>query len=479
MAAALTMSNALRSPASGALSPGTTNAGRLSRQALWDWLGVGSLASLFACYYIATQSLILGSSEGGWAYGYVAIFNPRTLMVAGAAAVISAGLLFGARAGATKRDWLLVLAWMALGLGLQAIIRSATPFSFERIFISDGANAFYGVTGQFRAGLVLRDFDRVRALWPLHAQSNMPGKLMLVYALRNFSGEPVVLAWLAVIVSNFGAALMYSFVRELFSERRIAMYAAVLYLLVPAKIYFFPLLNAVTPVLVLACAVLVLKWLRTGRTVYAAALGVALFGLVFYEPLPLVMGLLFALFVLRALWLGQITWPRLLNQMAIGLAAWLAAYGSVRLLFGFDLVSAFRQIGEHAVRFNEESGRPYSIWVRANLGEFVFGMGVCQAVLFWAALVDGFRRGDSWRDNLTRPITVLCVGMAAVLLAIDVIGVNRGEVIRLWIFLACFFQIPTAYLCARLDSRAAVLLVIAVTALQATLGTAMIGFILP
>jgi hypothetical protein len=33
--------------------------------------------------------------------------------------------------------------------------------------------------------------------------------------------------------------------------------------------------------------------------------------------------------------------------------------------------------------------------------------------------------------------------------------------------------------CARLDSRAALLLVLAVTILQATFGTAMIGFIVP
>jgi hypothetical protein len=74
---------------------------------------------------------------------------------------------------------------------------------------------------------------------------------------------------------------------------------------------------------------------------------------------------------------------------------------------------------------------------------------------------------------------VLCLGSAAVLLATDAIGVNRGEVIRLWIFLGCFFQIPAAYVCARLDNRAALLLVLAVTILQATLGTAMIGFIVP
>ena len=253
--------------------------------------------SLLVCYAIASQSLVLGSSDGGWVYGYVAVFSPRMLMVAAAAAALAAVLVFFF---APRSGWPAVLGWIVLALGLQALIRSLNPFSFERLFASDGANAFYGVTEHFRAGAVLHDFDRVRASWPLHAQSNMPGKLMLVYALRNLSRQPAALAWLAVLVSNLGAALMYSFVRELFADRRIAMYSAALYLLVPAKLYFFPLLNSVTPVVVLACAVLVLKWLRTGHIGYAAALGIALFGLVFYEPLPLVMGLLFALLVLRA-----------------------------------------------------------------------------------------------------------------------------------------------------------------------------------
>ena len=468
------MSHVIRPPATIDVSQGTASAGRLSRRALWDWLGAGSLVSLLVCYAVAGQSLVLGSSDGGWVYGYVAVFNPRMLMVAAAAAALAAVLVFFF---APRSGWPAVLGWIVLALGLQALIRSLNPFSFERLFASDGANAFYGVTEHFRAGAVLHDFDRVRASWPLHAQSNMPGKLMLVYALRNLSRQPAALAWLAVLVSNLGAALMYSFVRELFADRRIAMYSAALYLLVPAKLYFFPLLNSVTPVVVLACAVLVVKWLRTGHIGYAAALGIALFGLVFYEPLPLVMGLLFALLVLRAWSLGQITPRRLLTHMALGMAAWLACYGAVRLLFGFDLVSAFRQIGEHAVRFNADAGRPYSIWIWANLREFLFGIGVCQAILFWAALADGYLAAESWRDRLTRPITVLCLGSAAVLLATDAIGVNRGEVIRLWIFLGCFFQIPAAYVCARLDNRAALVLVLAVTILQATLGTAMIGFI--
>jgi hypothetical protein len=439
---------------------------------------IGALASLLVTYEITTQVIVLGSREGGWIYGYLEPFTTRTLGVSLLATALCAGLLFSV-APAPRVEWLAVFAWISLAFGVDWLIRSQTPFTFEQIFNSPGANSFYNVTQRVGAASVLGEFDRLRSSWPLHAQSNMPGKLMLIYALRLVSEQPGALAWLVVGVANLGAALMYVFVRELFADRRIAIYSAVLYLVAPAKLYFFPLLNTVTPVIVLACAVLLLACLRTGRVVYAAALGAVLFVLAFFEPLPLAIGLLFALFVGRALWLRQITPLKLLTQMAVAMAACAAAYGTMRLLFGFNLITAFAQIGEHARRFNEDAGRPYTIWVWRNLRDFFFGVGVCQAVVFCAAFVDGFRDGDSWREALTRPITLLCIGALAVLLAIDVLGVNRGEVIRLWIFLACFFQIPTAYVCARLDTPLTLMLVIAVTVLQAAVGTAMIGFILP
>ena len=65
------------------------------------------------------------------------------------------------------------------------------------------------------------------------------------------------------------------------------------------------------------------------------------------------------------------------------------------------------------------------------------------------------------------------------MLATDLIDLNRGEVTRLWIFLACFFQVPAAYVRARLRSRVALMLVLGTTLLQNALGTAMIGFIVP
>lgn len=449
----------------------------MSDRRLWVSLGLGAVLALLACYGVATQSLILGAPEGGWYYGYVEHVSVRpfgaVLLVVGTASA----LLLVLRPGPGQREWLVVLAWVVAATGLQGLLRSLTPFTLEEIFLSDGANSFYSVTQQFDARTVLDEFRDVRAKSPLHAQSNMPGKLMLLYGLQTISPRTDVLPWFVLMVSNLGALLMYLFVRDLFNDRRVALYSAVLYLFVPARLLFFPLLNTVTPVVCLCCGCVLVRWLQTGKTKYAAILGVALYGLVFFEPLPLVMGLLFAVLMARALSRKEMSGRQLLAQMTIGVVAFGVTFLAMYLWFGFELIDAFRQVGAHAVEFNALSERPYAVWVWQNLREFAFGVGLCQAVVFWAALVDGLGAPGNWRDRLTKPVAVVCLGLLAVLIATDLIGLNRGEVIRLWIFLASFFQIPAAYVCARLPGHAALVLVLAMSVLQAALGTAMIGFV--
>ena len=100
------MSHGLRPPAATDVPRAPASAGGLSRRALWDWLGAGSLVSLLVCYAVASQSLVLGSSDGGWVYGYVAVFNPRMLMVAAAATALAAVLVFFS----PRSDWPAVLA---------------------------------------------------------------------------------------------------------------------------------------------------------------------------------------------------------------------------------------------------------------------------------------------------------------------------------------------------------------------------------
>ena len=446
-------------------------------------LALGLLLSLATSAAVATGWILLGSLEGHWVYGYEygKSFTVPTYLTFLLVSAVSGGLLLftAPHPASRRRDLSIILMWFAAGLALQVALRSATPFDVESLFVSDTANSFYGFSQQHHAGDLLTRFNRVGPQAPWHARGNMPGKVMLVYALRLVTSSTEVLPWLVVMVSNLGAVFMYLFVRELFADRRAALYSAVLYLFVPAKLLFFPLMNTVTPVVVLACACILLRWLATGRWQWAAALGVSLYAVVFFEPLPLVIGLLFAVLSLRAIAIGQISWRRYAAQTVIVVVTFVAIAEAVHITTNFDLFQALRQTSTHAIAFNATEQRPYSVWILGNLEEFVFGVGPCQAVLFAGVLLSGLWSHPSWRVSLTQPITTIGAGLLAVLIAVDLIGVNRGEVIRLWIFLAAFFQIPAAWACSRFKGAGAITVVVAASALLVALATSMIRFVVP
>jgi hypothetical protein len=388
-------------------------------------------------------------------------------------------LLRARPSGSPAGKWGLVLAWVALATAVQAALRSLTLFSFESIFASPGANSFYTATLQQPLSTVLSSFVQTREGLPLHAQSNMPGKLVLTYALELFTVSPAVLPWILVILSNLGALLMYHFVGRLFENDTTALYAAILYLFVPAKLFFFPLMNTVTPVIALALACLIVQWVTTARVSWAVAVGAMVYVVVFFEPLPLVLGLLFGALAVRGVHRGQLSSLQLVTHAAVGLVTFVVCAVVVQQVTGFDLVAAFRAVRAHALEFNVIERRPYDFWVRANLVEFFFGIGVCQTVLILAALLHGVRGPGSLCDRLMRPVTLLTLTVLAAVGVIDLIGINRGEVIRLWIFLACFLQIPAAWVCAQTGRPVAIALVVATSLLLSALGTANIGFIIP
>ena len=458
----------------------------MTRRQLWVSVLVGSALSFIAANRIANQRLVIGSHEGGWVTGYYASFDGRFVeffLVASvlvAMGVVASWPFLRRMANDDRRGWALILGWCLLAVAIDGLLRRVTPYSLGEMFASDISNSFYSIALKFDAASILGDFERLRLTWALHAQSNLPGKLLLVRALVHISTRADVLAWLIVLLSNLGGVLIYLFVRDLFADRFIAGLSAILYLFTPAKFYFFPLLNTVTPVAVLACACLLMRWLQTGRTIYAVFLGAATYGLVLFDPTALMAGLLFAVLLVHTIFTGRLSWRSAALQMAAGLAALIATHFLMTVWLGFDLVSAFRSAAADAAAFNADAGRPYGIWIRQNIFDFLFGAGVCQIALFAAALADGMARMRTHeRSPATVAIVLLCPALLAMVVIADLIGVNRGEVIRLWIFLACLWQIPAAYVCRRLESYGAFVLVLVATLLQDTLGTAMLSFVVP
>ncbi len=444
------------------------------RRLLWAALFAGSALSLIVSYRVLTLSFVLGSVEGRWVYEYLQRFPRRAFEVLVVVAAMCASAAALPLSLVRRHEWLAVVTWLLVGLAAQGLLRSQTRYSLERMFVSDGSNGFYSAAQQYPAGVALREFDRVRSTFAsIHARGNMPGKLMLVHVLERISRRPAVLAWLVVIVSNLGAVLMYLFARDFFHDKVVGLVAVIFYIFAPGKLFFFPVLNTVTPVPILAFAWLWVRWLQSGKAAYAALLGPTLYALAFYEPTPLATGLLFAGVTALAMWKGNLSPRIVVRHAALAILTFAATYVLMLAFFHFDLIATLRQVGADAVEFNAVH-RPYAIWVWRNLLDFAFATGLCQVVLLFAVL--GYA---IWAGRLTEPAAVLCVGLLSVLLAIDVLGVNRGEVVRLWIFLACLFQLPAAYACARLNSRIAVFLVLGTTLIHDALGTAMLGFATP
>ena len=444
---------------------------------LWAAIGVAAVAALIVCNRVLSRAFIVGSVEGGAVYVYirgVPSQMPSTIFFVG---VLVAAAVWGLTARRDARgEWAVALGWIVIAAGCQLLLRSLTPFTFEQIIRSDGAYSLYTVTQQYRAESVLSHFAELRGNWPLHAHSNMPGKLMLLYALELISNDPTILSWLVLAVSNLGGLLLYLFVRDLFGDRRIALYALVLYLFVPAKLFVFPVMNTLTPVVTFGCLLLFERWLRWASPAYAIAAAVSLYVLVFFEPVPLVIGAFVALILARALMQGDILWNTLIRQGGLIVATFIGMIALVWLLFDFNLVDALHRVAVDAAGFNANH-RPYAVFAWSNLVEFGFGAGVMQVVLFWFAAADGLRRRTG--SFLASPIMLFAAALIVMLLALDLSGINRGEVIRLWIFLACLFQVPAAYVCARLQSRAALLIVLMLTIVQSAVGTATIGFAVP
>jgi len=445
----------------------------VSRTALWICLLVGVVASLTVSYEIALRERAAGPTS------YLAGFGWESIVIWAAATALCGGLLRAAEAIDRRGAWMNVVVWFLAAIVIQGLICSLAPFRFDKIFASDGANSFNTVAQHYTPTAMLRNFVEVRQYWPLHGQSNMPGKPILIYWLRGISKRTDVLPWLVLIVSNLGGLFVYGMVWDLFNDRRAALYALMLYVITPGKMFFFPLLNVVTPVATLLSAWLFGRWLKTSNVVYAILLGLTLYLLILWEPLGLVIGLMFSVLMLAAWSRGLISASTILWQSVAMVVGFAAAYAAMFVLFRFHMLSAVRALTGDAIKFNNDALRSYGTWVRRNLYDFLFAVGLCPAVLFVGSLLDGVVRGHGTLKRLAEPGAAVAIGVAATVIVTDLIGINRGEVVRLCIFLACFAQIPAAYVCARLETRWAIMLVVAVTLLHDALGTDMIGFIRP
>jgi hypothetical protein len=226
----------------------------------------------------------------------------------------------------------------------------------------------------------------------------------------------------------------------------------------------------VSPVPIFLALWLHIRFIKTGHWAYAALLGPALYLAVFFEPTPLVMGIVFVAVLAWALRQRTLSWASAGRLAGIALTTLVGTYAAVRLTVGYDLMANFRYILDDAQGFNGKSKRIYEVWLVRNLWEFTVCVGAASVVMIIAGT------WDAVRGSIARPAAMLTLAGVAVLAAVDLAGINRGETVRHWIFVAGFLQIVAAWHCARTTKMWPIATLVGALVVQSAVGASMVGF---
>lgn len=431
----------------------------------------GAVLTALVTAGMAAGLVPVGSRAGNYAYRYVRSFSPDILWPFAAATAVVIGALWLSRRTHHRFERTTVAGWMLLGVPLQLQLRTYDEVPLSGLVASNRANGFLAPAQQYTAGQFLRAHGDIAGDLPTHARTNMPGKTLLYHLLNAFTDSAQTMGVMIIAVSSISALLIYLIARDLLHDPRTALYSLALALLVPGKLYFLPILNVVSPVPILLALWLFVRYLHRPHWAFAAALGAALYLTVLFEPLPLTMGLIFAALLAWALATKLMAWAAALRLIAVTAAVLAAGHAGMRMVFGYDTIANFTYVYADAHAFNGNGHRPYRVWVVRNLWDFTLSTGVAATIASAAGTLAALRQPRN------HPIAVLALSGVAVLVFLDLFGVNRGETVRLWIFLAVFMQITAAWLCAQTAKLWPVTLLVTATVLQAAIGMAMVGFV--
>jgi hypothetical protein len=367
-------------------------------------------------------------------------------------------------------------------LAIQILIHRPYPYTLGSIVKSDISNSFYSPAMTYSPGQILSEYDTLAPSFPLHARTNMPGKILLFQILGFFPTDPQKMGYLVIALSSFGAFFLYMICVQLFHNKLVGLYAFILYALIPCKTFFFPILNTVTPVLILACLYLFLLYINGKKTVFLWLFGGTLYFLVLFEPTPLVTGIIFLGVLLHALGENKLAKKDIWALPGIPLLGFLGVYIFFRVVFSFDLLSAFQYVLKDAITFNTVDKRAYWVWFFENPKEFLFSAGIPVMVLFIYLASDMVSQLKSLGAKIIHwPVDKLYIlSLLATILTLIILGINRGEITRLWIYLAVLFQVPADYFLAKTEHSKVIFFFVACTlVIQSLITLQRVGFVIP
>jgi hypothetical protein len=441
----------------------------------WHATVVLAVVQIVVLLAIGTQSIVFGSDAGRWVYPYVAdVGVGDVLAAAGLAAVVAIGAWIALRF--IHRREALVVGIGLVGLTIANIaLLTGRATGLASLVESDVVNGFYSAARHADVRQLMASFTETVQQFTPHVRTNLPGKVLFYVMLLKLSQRTDVIALMIVFASNLSALVVYAIVRQLTKNPGAAFMAMVLAALTPSKVLFLPDLNTVSPLPVLVVLWMFILALEKDSCVLSFGMGVVAFVAFLFEPLPFALGLVGVVLLARHLALADQPTRRTLQVLAAGLVGFGVCYAVFALAVGFDLFRAFDFVLADAVKFNAVARRDYGIWLWQNLKEHLLGMGAASAVVFAGLGVAAFRRPviAAGSDGAMR---ALVAGGVLTLVTLDLLGVNRGEVTRLWIFLTPLAQAAVAYACRQQFGAPAYFVIVAGEVMQTALCAATVRF---
>ena len=433
-------------------------------------------------YLIYSKNIVFGSDAEGFSYAYFETVQNMPRWILFAVLLLLAAFVFGGSRMIQKKEKLTLVGGLVLAIAIQILVQKIYPYPLEQNITSIDSNSFYTVALHYSPGDLLAHFLTLAPTFPEHAQTNMPGKILLFQFLGVFSSSPQVVGYLIVFISTSGGLLLYAICKRLFQDRTVGFYAFILYTLIPCKQAFLPILNTVTPVFILLSLYLFILYLDSSRKWFLLLLGGSLYALALFEPSPFIMGILFLGVLYRSYDQKKIAIKDLVWIILIPILTFLALHFLLVIFLKFDIIQALQYVFKDAADFNVRVGRRASFWMKEDLKEFFFAAGLPVMLLFvytlldlltqWKMLLKSFLH---WPMNQIY-ILCLCLTLGVVLL----LGINLGEISRLWIYLAVFFQVPAAvYLAREARSNFLFFVLSGTLVLQTMITIQRVGFVLP
>jgi hypothetical protein len=379
-----------------------------------------------------------------------------------------------------RRELLSFLGVLALAVPLiQASLLSAESAEILRpIFyrtVSPGASGVFSVGSAINdAADFLRRYPELMPTFPVHPQRYPPGLPLLFYLARiplermpafsdavgfflrqyrchdlalmrlpNSTIATAVIQMALPVVNGLIVFPLYGLARRA-GGRRIAIWAAALYPLVPSFALWSSRWDQFYPLL--ACAIWYLFVVGLTESSRPALLGAGvLFSLASFFSFGLV-ALLMPMGLYALFWVLARPERRRWGRLAVDSLIFSAGAVSLWLLYRLAFGTGFADIWRVSMSFHLGLERGYWTWLIYHLYDFFAFLGLPLALLFFVALVNALR-------GVPRRLDPLTLGFALGLLLLDLAGVARGEVARVWLFMTPFAVIVAAKGFARVCQR--------------------------